>query len=969
MPHMQKDGSPGSLARFRSRLTSALAAVAAIALPATAQKRPPDAAGLYLEAFREMNKALDVDNDQDVEYPYVDEPGIDAYDAKEWTTLFEKTAVARALFAQAAGIDSCRFENAGDTGDFSRNRAVAFGTMREILAAHGWSSVKKRPEAALTDCCTLLAHARHLDAQGKVFASMYSIAFADSAFQICDATLERHGGDALQRALLERVRKALERHRRTRATLAQLADRSVADARFMLDSTIAAAAKNTPALKQARGRTIEMITELVAPMRAAKPGDLDKVRKAHKQAVEQLKAKHDRKRISKVLENGTGEALASVLTLMLATDTARLMESWIEHGEALAKIERKVKARLASLPERKQRPNPAPATYRQAVRDLRTGLTGIVDRSARLPRNDDLLHDEWRTAVLQTATARAGFLAATRIPECRWWLAGDKTFYELWHLGGELQMVVRLLHAEALQNCGQRPQTAIEAAEALQRFAAHARACPSATGMRIAWQTEATALELLRQCCSLAPKSRRSRFARRAQKLRDQLERQRPTLLDAVGIVRADTQRLCKIAGADYADDMPKVPARAEQLVDELLTAQPQDATIAGLGRRTAGILKRWEQLGRGRQAEGLAEADRVECWACHLAYSVRPQFERLLPALEQLQRAEARFEDHMQRNHPRDNAAQLYELALDELARAQGDLAPRLPKRHKSELHQKEGCAYFINEVRVGEWRRAIEASTRALEMFVQATTRKRCRFPEGSRGDAPNRLALLARMAAADAWLQAEAGNTDQAVSRVWALLAHARHVQQSGHVFHTTRLQLEQQALRILAIALAHPNAKKDREQWIRRTEQKLASMADGTGDYSLPSILVQELDAAMSLHHARLRDVHMKEPGGYRPEAFRALVIELIGPCADRARTWKTGEWIETAEAMRKEMLRPKAAASTTEKCARGFAAMLLSGRQGIVDVRIQLTEAAKALQHVEARPGLESPPRRRRKQAR
>ncbi|MFN3243388.1 MAG: hypothetical protein ACE37K_17935 [Planctomycetota bacterium] len=884
-------------------------------------------------------------------------PGPDAYAGEDWQQILSKTAVARGLFAQATTLPHCEFAAPdGRRGDEVRERVAAFARMRTLLQANAWANLAARPEVTLADCMTMLAHAAHLDAQGHLFPSMYAMAFAGDALEIATVTLDRHRDRGLPRKTLERLVEAIRRRGARRPGPPRFADLSMADWRATLDSTIEDADQNQPALRAAKARALEMLGDFIEPMRTAGADDQQRVRRATRSYMASLKARFGKARVTNVIESGSGEALAAALATMVAHDPAGIMKEWTEEHAQLAALESGVRKLLAALPKeaaerptkQDQRPNPAPATYRQAVRDLRTALAGSAERSARLPRSDDLLDAAWRAAVLETATARAGFVAATRIPECRWQLAGDETFYELWHLCGELQMVARLLEADALQQCERRPEAAIEAAAALMRYAQHAQACPSATGVRVAWQAEAAALELLRRCHARVPELQRTRYARSADVLAGEARQRRRSLVDALGVVRADTRRLCTIAGDDYTDDMPKVPVRAQELVDELLTPQAADATIAGLQERTTPILDRWKLLAGEREADGLAAADRVECWACHLAYFVRPQFELLLPALQRLQRADATYTEYLRRHHPRDNAARLYRLALEELARGEPGLAAKLPKKYRSQLRQSGGCAQFFDAERARDWQPAVDASVRALELFAQATTREHCQFDDGARGFAPERLALMTRMIAADGWIQAEAGNADRAASRAWNLLAHARHVQPCSTVFHATPLELEQQALRILSAAFEHRDARQRREPLLRRMREKLTPMAEGTGDYGLPAILVKELDAAMALHHGRLRDVHSREPGGFRPDRFRRQVLELIGPCADRARVWADQDWIDAAEAVRAEMLRPNAEASTTEKCARGFAAMLLSGNGEIVDLRKKLAEAARAL---------------------
>ncbi len=94
-----------------SKAASALllmAALLAACAAAPAQQSPPDAAPIYRRAFAEMTKALRDDTDDPVDWPRVQTPSIAAYRAARWPERLRATAVARALFTQAASTRARR---------------------------------------------------------------------------------------------------------------------------------------------------------------------------------------------------------------------------------------------------------------------------------------------------------------------------------------------------------------------------------------------------------------------------------------------------------------------------------------------------------------------------------------------------------------------------------------------------------------------------------------------------------------------------------------------------------------------------------------------------------------------------------------------------------------------------------------------------------------------------------------------
>lgn len=316
---------------------------------ATAQETALNAATVYRRAFAEMSRVLREDSDDPVDYPWVDEPSVEAYAEAPWPKLLEETAVARSLFAQAGSIERCRFDKPtgeGPLGDEVQERISDLVTMRTFVLAHAFRAVETQPGTALADLEALFACACHLEQQDVLFASLMAMNMAGSALTLCDAMLAVRGEHAAEASVLRRALAALEARTRGRSGPKQLAERAVADARKLLALASEEENKNVEAFRAAQARAIELIEELVRPLREATVGDSEKVLKATEAAVTELKEKYDPKQKEKLLESGSGEALAALLATLVAPNASGLFQQWEEHGEALAKTTKALRARL-----------------------------------------------------------------------------------------------------------------------------------------------------------------------------------------------------------------------------------------------------------------------------------------------------------------------------------------------------------------------------------------------------------------------------------------------------------------------------------------------------------------------------------------------------------------------------------------------------------------------------------------------
>ena len=340
------------------RCATATATLYLVCGAAATQQRSPDAAPLYRRAFAEMDRALQQETDNPVAYPKVDPPDVAAFRAAPWPALLRKTAVARALFAQAAGHQRCAFDKARDEKGIEDEVTEHFGdflTAQTFIVAHAFSVVSERPDAALADAEALLAAAQHLEQQDGLFAVMVANNLAGGGLLICEAMLNVSGDLAPRSAILRRALKAVEARRNQASNPRRLADRAVKDARGLLAALDNPEAKNAPAIQAARARAIEMIDALVEPLRTARAGDADKLRAATDAGVASLKAQLDSKRTAEILEEGVGEALAAALATMVAPNSVGLFQAWEKHRRQLDRVAAALRDRCATESASKQR--------------------------------------------------------------------------------------------------------------------------------------------------------------------------------------------------------------------------------------------------------------------------------------------------------------------------------------------------------------------------------------------------------------------------------------------------------------------------------------------------------------------------------------------------------------------------------------------------------------------------------------
>ena len=335
----------------RSRcLLGALAATLACVAPAHAQEPSPNAASIYRRAFAELHESLRLDTEDPVDYPWVDEPSAAIFSTAPWPELVERTAVARTLFAQASAVSGCAFdEPTGELGlaDEVQERVADFRALQTFVVAHAFTVVGRQPEVAVADVEALFACARHLEQQPGLFAALLATDFADGAARVCDALVAARGEPATRHAILQRALAALAARERTRSGLPKLAARAITDADKLLSLLVEPDTLNGAAIRAAKTRARELVRELVKPLRTAKAGAGDELKKATEAQLEQLKARYRGQNTNEVLASGAGEALAAVLASLVAPNSAALFDQWERHGARLRALEGSLRRRDA----------------------------------------------------------------------------------------------------------------------------------------------------------------------------------------------------------------------------------------------------------------------------------------------------------------------------------------------------------------------------------------------------------------------------------------------------------------------------------------------------------------------------------------------------------------------------------------------------------------------------------------------
>lgn len=329
-------------------MLGALAATLACVAPADAQEPSPDAATIYRRAFAALREALRLDTEDPVDYPWVDEPSAAVFSQAPWPELIARTAVARTLFAQASAVRECAFDQpTGELGlaDEVQERVADFRALQTFVVAHAFTVVASRPEVAVSDVEALFACARHLEQQPGLFAALLATDFADGAARVCDTIAAAPVEPATRRAILQRTLTALAARERTRSDLPKLAARAIVDADKLLSLLVEPDSQNGASIRAAKKRARELVQELVEPLRTAKAGAGEELKKTTAKHLEKLKARYRGQRTNEVLASGTGEALAAVLASLVAPNSAALFDQWERHGERLAALKATLRRR------------------------------------------------------------------------------------------------------------------------------------------------------------------------------------------------------------------------------------------------------------------------------------------------------------------------------------------------------------------------------------------------------------------------------------------------------------------------------------------------------------------------------------------------------------------------------------------------------------------------------------------------
>ncbi|MFK7741010.1 MAG: hypothetical protein AB8H80_11875 [Planctomycetota bacterium] len=321
---------------------------------AIGQTQPPDAAPLYRQAIAEMKAALGDIDGWGPDLPMIDDNPKAEYLTEEWVTLVDKSATARMLFEQATRRKSCRFDakSASKQGEIL-DSLTAMTSLRELVAADAWQRLKKQPETTLRICEHLIDHAGHLGQDSSLWGTQLRFAVADSSILLWQAVLAGDRGASLGRTNLERALATIDRHRARRPTTAALAERCLADARMLLEITISEIKPERAAVTAAKERVLELVGELLAPLRTAAPIDVATLKKRTNERIGRWKAKLAGVGLPTILTNEVGETLAIAIATLIAPDVVGVVEAQQQCARKIDAVRQQLRATLDALPKRK----------------------------------------------------------------------------------------------------------------------------------------------------------------------------------------------------------------------------------------------------------------------------------------------------------------------------------------------------------------------------------------------------------------------------------------------------------------------------------------------------------------------------------------------------------------------------------------------------------------------------------------
>lgn len=321
-------------------IASASALLLHIATPAqdkSSQLEKParNAAVLYRKAMKELLSTLPLEGSSDsIDLPedaYDDAPD---YAGKAWRDAVRKSAVALSLFGQATQVESCKFDRKTDEITTELMECVLrIMPLRQLFEAQAWQQLKTDPRTTAVTAMQLLRFANHCAGDDSLMGPAFGFTTEENAAKLLLAALTQLGEQDGSQVDAKRLLKQFELHMAGRPTRASLAD--TAEREFELIFNGLKGIKENPAVKAASERAREIHGEMLAPLRQSKPVSVKALKAHYKKHFDRLRKLTKAKKMSTVLENGSGETLAAVLLMLAAHDMSGVLEPFLAAKVAL----------------------------------------------------------------------------------------------------------------------------------------------------------------------------------------------------------------------------------------------------------------------------------------------------------------------------------------------------------------------------------------------------------------------------------------------------------------------------------------------------------------------------------------------------------------------------------------------------------------------------------------------------------
>ncbi len=290
------------------------------------------------------------------------------------------------------------------------------------------------------------------------------------------------------------------------------------------------------------------------------------------------------------------------------------------------------------------------------------------------------------------------------------------------------------------------------------------------------------------------------------------------------------------------------------------------------------------------------------------------------------------------------DNAATLYALALAELSRIAPDGSISVPKNvpkgaRAPALPQRVQILIDANVVNhdPGPERtsRLLKQTALARSLFAQAATRANCAFavvPARQAAERDAAFAKLVELVIGNAFLNVESNPSVACDDAITVLRFYSHRSQGAGVGKLLEMFPLERQALDMLKRGLT--NLRVDR-YWAARSKRYVAALQEHKAsrfqENAIAATVLKGVKEKVELHRARLRDMHMKVPGGFDQAKMCKQLEGVVAKCMDvpDAEGMHIADWLEQVEKrLAVVMPKPLEDASVTEKATYGMAQLVV-----------------------------------------